>query len=266
MATRLSTALVNKMMAEGSFKDALANAVIDIYSGTQPASGDAAATGTLLVSVTKSSAAFTNETKAVGMVTLAGASGSVNTLTVAGIDILGGAVAYAGSLNATATAVALAINNSPTNKLVVASSTGASAVVTITAKNGMGAKLNGLTVAGTGTTLTVTATDGLFGSGTGGNVTGVASTNGITFGPAALGVLVKNVAETWSGTAANTGTAGWFRVRGSNDAGGLDSTYLYPRYDGSISTTGAQMNLGSLAITAAAPFILSSAEFSLPVA
>ncbi len=52
MAIRLSTGLVNKMLAEGSFKSIFANGVIDIYTGSQPASADTAATGTKLVQVT----------------------------------------------------------------------------------------------------------------------------------------------------------------------------------------------------------------------
>lgn len=77
------------------------------------------------------------------------------------------------------------------------------------------------------------------------------------------GELEKNAGETWTGTAVATGTAGWFRLRRKADAGTASST-SEPRVDGAISTSGAQMNLGSLSITTGAPFVLSAAAFTLP--
>lgn len=90
------------------------------------------------------------------------------------------------------------------------------------------------------------------------------TTNGLTLEASATGgVIEKNASETWSGTAVATGTAGWFRMRENGDAGTALSTTAV-RLDGAISTSGAQMNLGSLTITNGAPFILSSAAFTLP--
>lgn len=146
MATRLSTGLVNKMLATGSFRTTFAACFIDIYSGTQPASADDAATGTKLATI------------------------------------------YS---------------------------------------NGTSLGLN----------LDTTATGG---------------------------VITKAPAETWScSSAAASGTAGWFRMREASDAGTGASTTA-ARLDGAIATSGAQMNLGSLTITAGAPFVLSAAAFTLP--
>lgn len=262
MAAKLSTALANKLMDTGSFKDIFANCVIDVYAGTQPASPDDSNGGaTLLVSVTKASGTFTNETRAVGSLTIAGAAGFVNTVTVNSIDILGGAVSFTGDINATATAVANQINTNPKNLNFVASTTGSSGVITITAVNGLGTLPNTWAVSGTYTTLT----GGTYVAMTG----GVDATNGLTFGSAALGVLSKDN-NTWSGVAvgAGTNTAGWFRMRGSNDSGvAADASKVYPRYDGAITATGGggQMTLGSLSITFGAPFIVSSAAFTLPL-
>lgn len=77
------------------------------------------------------------------------------------------------------------------------------------------------------------------------------------------GELEKNAAETWSGTAVATGTAGWFRLRRKADAGTASST-TEPRVDGAIGTSGQQMNLGSTTVTSGAPFVLSAAAFTLP--
>lgn len=254
MSLRLSTGLVNKMMDTGSFKDIFANAVLDIYSGTQPADADTAASGVALVLVTKASGAYTAETRSVGTLTLAGASGSLNTLTVNAIDILGAAVPFNTSLNQTAVDVAAQINRNPKNPLFVASATGASAVVTLTAVNGLGTLPNGWVVAATYTTMT----------GTPANMAGgVDAANGLRFEVAAGGACPKVAADTWSGNGLAGGTAGWFRLRESGDTG-LGASTTACRIDGSISTSGADMNLGSLVVSIGAPFILTSASFTLP--
>lgn len=271
MTVRLSTGLVQAMASQQSLRTALANTVVDIYSGSQPATADEAITGTYLCTVSKSAGAFTAEVKGVGMFTIAGAaSGSINTLTLAGIDLLNGVpvtCAYAGSnYNADAVTVAAAINASPTNNLVVASATGSSGIVTLTAVSGMGAKLNGLTIAGTVTTVTVTATNGLFGSGTSTNTVGVVAANGVTFSAAVAGVLPKNTLETWSGTAAAAGTAGCFRISGEATAQatrqGASATAI--RLDGALATSGGDINLGSLTVSSGAPFILSTFSLTVP--
>lgn len=80
---------------------------------------------------------------------------------------------------------------------------------------------------------------------------------------ASAGVITKTVAETWSGTAAASGTAGYFRIRLAGDAGGTD-TSTYKRVDGTIATSGGDMNVGSLTVSSGAPFIISSASFTMP--
>lgn len=57
MTIRLSTGAKNTMM--DALDVALANGRLDIYSGSQPSTADLAETGTLLVSLTVSSGAFT---------------------------------------------------------------------------------------------------------------------------------------------------------------------------------------------------------------
>jgi len=63
MAIRLSTGMANAIAGgnsgDGSIKDILANAVIAIYSGTQPVNADAAESGTLLGYITKDGGSFT---------------------------------------------------------------------------------------------------------------------------------------------------------------------------------------------------------------
>jgi hypothetical protein len=59
MAERLSTGFVNAQNVTGCVKDIMANSVIAIYSGSQPATADAAETGTLLLLLTVDGLPFT---------------------------------------------------------------------------------------------------------------------------------------------------------------------------------------------------------------
>lgn len=271
MTLRFSPAVQNFVNANGSWKDVFDNGSIEIYTGTQPATPDLAVTGTLLVTLTSGGGAKTNEVRGTGVLTISGtASGSVDTCTLMGIDILGGAVTHTTDVNTTADAVALKINRNPANKLVVASTTGASGVVTLTALPGLGTTLNSGALTFTSTTCTTAVTSTTFGSGTGGSVAGVAAANGLKMDyNATAGVLTKDTTQTWSGTAvgAGTQTAGWFRYKGSvADAGALDSSAVFLRMDGAIATSGAQMNMSSTSITNGAVQTLSTFSFTVPAA
>ena len=253
MAIRLSTGLVNKLLTVGSFKSIFSNFVIDIYSGTQPTTADAVPTGTKLVTLTLNGGAHTAETAATGSITLVGSAGSIDTLTVNGLDILGGSVAYITDLSTTAAAVCAAINSNPKNKLFVASNI--SAAITLTAVEGLGTAPNGWVVDYTATTMTATPVNF---SG------GVDAVNGLRFsGEATAGVMSKLSSQTWSGTVLNTGVAGWFRMREANDAGTAESTTA-ARYDGSIAGSGAQMNMPIQTLIQNLNFSVQSGSITLP--
>lgn len=250
---RLSTGVTNRLLDTSCLKELFDNCVIDIYSGAQPALPDNAPNGTLLATVSSNSGTVTPETAASGSMTLTGgASGSVNTVTVNGVDILGGVVSYTTDLATTAAAVALQINRNPKNVQYIASSSGA--VITITCVNGMGALANTWAVSATLTTITATyvAMAG-----------GVDAVNALRWDMASGGVLNKLASQVWSGNGVANGTAGWFRIRIPSDSG-LASSATAVRMDGSIGTSGADMNLGSLAVSVGAPFILSAGAITLP--
>lgn len=96
------------------------------------------------------------------------------------------------------------------------------------------------------------------------SVTNNGTATGITWETAATGgVASKKISETWSGTIASTGTAGWFRLFVLAEDPSTSSTSL-ARVDGTISTSGADMNLGSLSLTASAPFVLTQCDITLP--
>ena len=58
MALRYSTGLRNAMLDSTGLRAAMANGVIRIYSGAQPATADSPVQGTLLVTITKDGGAF----------------------------------------------------------------------------------------------------------------------------------------------------------------------------------------------------------------
>lgn len=257
MTMRLSTAMRDFLNKNGSIADGLRNGHIEIYTGAQPTSADAAATGTLLCTITSSSGALTPEVLSSGTVTLTGgSSGSVNTLTVNSVEIMGVAVPFNTSLTQTAADVAAQINRYKSTPDYTATSSGA--VVTIKALPGTGTSPNGFVVASTTTTLTKTDV----------NMSGgVAAVNGLAFDNSVSGVMSKLSTQTWSGVNAATGTAGWFRQYGSvADANALDTTATYLRIDGAISTSGAEMNLNSTAFTSGATTTLSSWSMTVPAA
>ena len=151
MTVRLSTQLRTNLAGTTGFAATFANGVIDIYSGTQPATADAAITGTLLGRVTLNSGAFT---------------------------------------------------------------------------------------AGT-------------------------ATNGLTFATATGGAVSKS--GVWSFNGVEAGTAGWFRLKGNALDSNALSTVL-PRLDGSIATSGADMNLSNIVIAIGAPNTIDSFTWTQPAA
>lgn len=259
MALRLSKALRNFMAEDGPIKKALSNCVLKSYTGAQPANAEAAPTGTLLVTYSLAGGALTREVQSSGSVALTGGgAGSVNTLTVNGLEIMGSATNFNTSLTQTATDIVTKINNNPKNYLFQASNVaGTSATITIKAKPGLGALPNAWVVASTVTTITKTDT----------NMSGgVDAVNGLNWGDSAAGIMVKETG-TWQGTAAATGTAGWGRFEASvTDAGGVDASESIIRMDVAIATSGAELNMGSTSIVIATVQTVSAFSITFPTA
>jgi hypothetical protein len=255
MTARFSAAMRNYVANEGPYRKALLGGKIEIYSGSQPASAEAAPTGTLLVTITDASGAHTNEVRATGTVTLTGgASGSVDTLTVDSVALLPAAVPFNTSLSQTASDVADAINNYQTTPEYTAEASGA--VITISAPLGLGTTANGYVVASTATTITKTDVN-LAG--------GVDSVNGLNFGPASGGILSKLGSQVWTGVGVATGTAGWFRFTSAvADSGILDSTESEVRMDGAVSTSGQQLNMSSISFATSATQTITAFDITLP--
>lgn len=86
---------------------------------------------------------------------------------------------------------------------------------------------------------------------------------GINFAAAAVaGVLQKLSSETWSGVNAATGTAAYFRHVAAGDDGTLSTTQA--RIQGTVATSGADLNVASVALVAAATQPVDFYSVALP--
>ena len=101
----------------------------------------------------------------------------------------------------------------------------------------------------------VTLNSGAFASGV--------ATNGLTFAAAANGAVAKS--GVWSFNGIAVGTAGWFRLKGNATDAGAISTVL-PRLDGSIATSGADLNLSNISVAVGAPNTVDTFTFTFPAA
>jgi len=258
MAIRQSTGLMDFLVQHGSYKKAFEGGKLKIYTGTQPASADSPMTGTLLCTVTLASGARTEEVCSCGTVELTGgASGNVSAITVNDVEVLGATITYTTSLTVTAALIAAQINAYQSVPKYRATSSGA--VITIKAMPGTGTGPNSYVVATTAST--ITKTDTAFGAG-GAAVAGVAGVNGLTFGTVSAGILSKSSA-TWSGVNAATGTAGCFRLESTEaDANGTSTTAI--RLDGSVGTSGSDLNLSSTSLTSGATHTQTQFDIKVP--
>ena len=260
MTVKLSTGLRNAIAQGRGFSGSLNKGYIKIFSGSQPATADAAETGTNLGIVTVSSGALTKETRATGTLTVTGTvTQTILTITVGGVNIIPDDASMIGLATTTLTAdlIAYAINR---NGMYEASTTGASNVVTIRARPGAG--VIALVIASTGTCTC-----------TGSTMTGgVAGVNGLMLGAPVGGSIPKLATQIWSFVGINgPATAGWFRFYSSDtaDSGATcDGTTVpyYPRLDGSIATSGSDLNLSQIVIQTGAPNTIDSFSFQIPSA
>lgn len=78
MTVRLSTKLRDNLAGSTGFGSTFANGYIEIYSGSQPATADAAVTGTLLGIVTLNGGAFTPGSGTNGLTFAAAAAGAIS--------------------------------------------------------------------------------------------------------------------------------------------------------------------------------------------
>jgi hypothetical protein len=89
-----------------------------------------------------------------------------------------------------------------------------------------------------------------------------AAANGINFDETSSGVLSKNADEVWSGEGLDDGTAGWFRLYDNSYTTGSSASAI--RLDGSVATSGAQLNLSNTSISTGGTTTVDTAELTMP--
>ena len=96
-----------------------------------------------------------------------------------------------------------------------------------------------------------------------GAFTHAAEANGLEFGDYSSGTISKCADETWSGVGLADGTAGWFRLV-ANPTDALGASTTLPRIDGSIGTSGANLNMSSTTIVTGATYTIDTFTLTLP--
>lgn len=102
-----------------------------------------------------------------------------------------------------------------------------------------------------------------------GTLLGTATVNGGgtggTWDAAVAGVISKAAAEVWRFTGLADGIAGWFRVY-PNGATPANASSSEARFDGSISTSGGDLNLSNINVVTNVVNTLDTVQVELPAA
>jgi len=254
----LSTGFVAQLCKGSGYWKNIANGEMRLLTGTEPATADAAETGTLLAVLTLSGSAWTPETLAIYKGTITGTSGTVTSVKVGGLEILGATITFSVDVTTTAALVAAKINDhSSTTQFTATSSAG---IVYITCPPTTGTSHNAgillvTTVSGGDLAFTVTGTGTPADSG---GTAGIAAVNGLNFQfPAVAGVFTKET-TVWQDSSANAaGTVGYARLvlDGTDD---FTLSTSYRRIQFTVGTSGADITSQILTTTLAAPVIMNT--------
>jgi hypothetical protein len=256
-----SDGLIKAVGNNSSWYDQIQGGVLDWFSGVAPLTANAAATtANLLATLTKSGSAITFETRAQWKITLGGSSGSVNTIKIGLVEVMGTAVTFTTDLTTTAALVADMINSHAAPNYYATSS---GVYVYIWAPISFGTAMNAAVCTTTVTTMTATVAGDGTPSGSGGTA-GIASANGLSWqypGVVTTGVGTLFTKETtiWQMTSPIVnGTVGYMRLRlDSADDNSISS--IFRRIQFSVGTSGADAISSSLIVTAGVPAIVNTA-------
>lgn len=242
MAEKVSTGMRDWILALK--RELLDDVMIKVYSGTPPDDADDAVSGTLLVPVTKSSGTVSsNERSYPGRwsVTIPGSHVAGTYAVIITVDSTAYTCTYTtddpeGHASNDDISKGLARKIRETCPQVFAIAEGANSKLYIQGRVGGVDVAN--VVDGVGTVTIVTFAE----------VEVASRADTIQFAKPSSGSMSKST-DTWSGTIANTGTAGYFRIVRPDDDGTESTTQK--RLQGAISTSGAELNLpGGLTLTA----------------
>lgn len=255
MTIRLSTGLRNALTGFLGFQGAMNRGVIKVFTGSQPATADAAETGTLLGTMSLSSGAVTRETRATATLQITGGSGTLTSVKVGTLHIVDepADITWATSNAATASVICDAINRTGMAEATVSTDT-----ITVKPRPGMGDLWNGLALASAGIT------------GTGSNfASGADPVNGLVLASPSAGVIGKPSGAVWSMSGVASGTAGWFRFYPSDTADNgsiISGVPYYCRIDGTCGVGSGDLQLSSLTVASGTPISVDVFNVTMPAA
>ena len=257
MAEKYSTGLLKEMLAGAPFRKIFADCVMKIYSGTAPATADAAIAGTLLCVVSKNSGPVSpGEVSTAKQATInitAGTTGQTVIVAINGTDYTYTIPAgETGDLKAIALSVARMLDDIDAIEAIANGGAGDGHVyirsrvpgLTFTIAKGGG---------GGGGTATWSISD---------DVVANVRSDCLQFDAPSGGVISKPAGDVWSGVNAAGGTAAYYRICKSNDDG-LEGT-TQPRAQGAVSTSGAELNLSSVNLAGGATTTIDQFSLTLP--
>ena len=251
-STGLKHQSFNSLRGALSATYSLAGGWIGLYSGTQPATADAAATGTLLAKITQASGPFVAgayQTYDVDGLCQTQSPAVPGALTLDGVTAGTLGVGYYVTISGT---------GNESDKIFRVTGTGNNDEDLIEYLQGP----SNATVSSKHTFKTVSEI--YVSAATADAITaGYGVTNGLFLGAASSNKIAKHANQVWSGIGIAAGTAGWFRFYGAAADDGSESTTL-PRLDGRIATSGAEMNLSNLSVVIYAPITLDTFTLSWP--
>lgn len=263
MTVQYSQALINQLGGGQGLRELLNNVVLDLYDGPPPAAPESARIGDHLARYTLSgNAVAATDVNVAQSWLLTIAAGGVNPNTVAlklTIDGLAQAT-YSYTIQASGDGtealinlhVAQMLNEIPQLQAICDPTTPAIWVKCRIPGLAVGTAGAGLIDGGGTKLVTVTAK------------TTNARVNTLQFGPAVAGVISKPAGDTWQcNSNLFTGVAGYFTVCTPDDAGGLDSGYIYKRIQGTIGPVGADAVINPATVTQGA--VSNVLTFSLAV-
>lgn len=257
MSFILATGLANHLAGGGSLRRAFDDCILNLYAGAVPVTAEEAPGGTLLCPITIASGAVLSTDRSIPRsyscilasdhtaghtakldVTVDGAT-TTYTLTVLAAD---------SSDELVAEHFARMVSDIPQLQAIrLGAALGVRTVLVVCRIRGLA-----LTLADHGSSdiaITVAAVQ-----------TAVRS-NALCFGPPTIGVI-SITGGVWSGTNLATGVASFFRFVRPDDSGAASATDI--RLQGTISTSGADMNLSNTTLTAAATTTIDSGNFEEP--
>lgn len=258
MATKLSTGLRNALLNGQSLREALDDFVIRIYAGTPPTTADGStATNTLLCTITKNGQSVASSDRSVPqiykVVVNDSSPGGKTFIFDLAVDDRSETYAYTAPSGATRADVGLGIAQMLDDVDLLCAIYG-----------GLDGDNNALVLVDCrihGLDMTLSKNNSSTGSFTISSVQSASRIDALQFSRPSSGIVYQPSGESWFGTNVATGVATFFRIVRPNDDGSNSTTAF--RIQGTVGTSGADMNLTSTTFTSGAVTSLSSASFEI---